>query len=79
MLKVPTEGDKDQLTPALLVPPRLTLKVVDWPPPSEAVVGEMLIETGVKETVTLALLVESAALVAFTVTVCADAMIAGAV
>ena len=69
----------DQLTPAFVVPLRLTLKVADWPPASETVVGETLIETGVSETVTLALLVESAALVAFTVTVWADAMVAGAV
>jgi hypothetical protein len=79
LLNVPKEGDMDQFTPGLLVPLMLTLKVADWPPASETVAGEILTETGFKETVALSLLVESAALVAVTVTVWAEAIVAGAV
>ena len=57
--------------------------VADWPPVREAVEGVTEIDTegaaGTSDTVALALLVASAALVAFTVTVCADAMVEGAV
>jgi hypothetical protein len=54
------------------------LNVVDCPPVSEAEEGETVIDTGTSEMVELALLVASAALVALTVTVCADAIVAGA-
>jgi len=54
--------------------------VLDFPPVSEAYEGVMLIDTeGVNETVALALLVLSAALVALTVTDCAVVTNAGAV
>ena len=57
--------------------------VADWPPVREAVEGVTEIDTegaaGTSDTVALSLLVASAALVAFTVTVCADAMVEGAV
>ena len=55
------------------------MMVVDCPPVSDAVVGETVIATGVSEMLALAVLVVSAALVAFTVTVCAEAIVAGAV
>ena len=71
------------MTPRLLVPLTVAVRVVDCPPVSEAVAGVTIIETGVlggtNDTIALALLVASAALVAFTVTVCAEAMVAGAV
>ena len=79
MLTVPTDGDTDQFTLVLLDPEIVALRVADCPPVSEAVVGETVIETGVSVTDALALLAASAALVAFTVTVCAEAMVAGAV
>ena len=57
--------------------------VADCPPCSEAVEGVTEMVTtgagGTSEIVELADLVVSATLVAFTVTVCADAMVAGAV
>ncbi len=53
--------------------------MVDCPPTSETAVGETVMPTGFNEIVALAVLVASAALVAFTVTVCAEAMVAGAV
>jgi hypothetical protein len=79
LLKVPTDGDMDQFTAVLLVPLKAALSVADWPPVSDAVAGDTLIEIGSNEIVALALLVESAALVAFTVMVCADPITAGAV
>ena len=69
----------DQFTVALVVPVSVALMVVDCPPVSDAVVGETVIATGVSEMLALAVLVVSAALVAFTVTVCAEAIVAGAV
>lgn len=62
-----------------MVPLNLAVKVVDCPPASDAVVGEIVIETGTKEIVALALMAVLAALVAVTVTVSADAIVAGAV
>jgi hypothetical protein len=76
---VPTEGEIDQFTPVLLDPLTVAFSVADCPPLSEAVEGETVMATGVSVMVALELLVASAALVAFTVTVCAEAMIAGAV
>jgi hypothetical protein len=67
------------VTLLLLDPVIVAVRVVDCPPESDAVEGETLIPTGVNDIVALALLVASAALVAFTVTVCAEAMVAGAV
>jgi hypothetical protein len=76
----PTDGDNDQFTPVLLVPLTVALRVVDWPPVSEAVEGVSVIDTeGVNEIEALAFLVPSAALVAVTVTVCAEVTNAGAV
>jgi hypothetical protein len=53
--------------------------VVDCPPESDAAEGETVMPSGVNDIVALALFVALAALVAFTVTVCAEAMVAGAV
>ena len=72
MLNVPADGDIDQLTLVLLEPLTVALNVVDWPPSSEAVDGVTLTDTeGATETVALALLLGSAALVAVIVTVSA--------
>jgi hypothetical protein len=69
----------DQFTVALVVPVSVALMVVDCPPVNDAVVGETEIATGVSEMLALAVLVVSAALVALTVTVWAEAIVAGAV
>ena len=63
----------------MLDPVILAVSVVDCPPESDAAEGETVMPSGVNDIVALALLVASAALVAFTVTVCAEAMVAGAV
>jgi hypothetical protein len=76
---VPTDGETDQFTLVLLDPVTVAFSVADCPPESEAVVGDTLIATGTSEMVELALLVASAALVAFTVMVWAEATVAGAV
>jgi hypothetical protein len=67
------------VTLLLLDPVIVAVRVVDCPPESDAVERETLIPTGVNDIVALALFVALAALVAFTVTVCAEAMVAGAV
>jgi hypothetical protein len=78
--KVPTEGDIDQLTAVLLEPVTVAFNVVDCPPVSDAVEGVTDTDTvGTSDIVAVSLLVESATLVAFTVMVCADNMVAGAV
>ena len=83
MDKVPTAGDLDQVTLVLLEPVTVACNVVDCPPVSEAVEGVTEMETagavGTSDIAAVSLLVESARLVAFTVTVCADNMVAGAV
>lgn len=80
MTTFPTDGDNDQFTPVSLVPLTVASSVVDWPPVREAVVGVSVIDTeGFNDIDALALLVPSAALVAVTVTVCADVTNAGAV
>ena len=67
------------MTLVLLDPLTLALNVADCPPVSEAVEGVMVIDTeGVNDTIALALLVLSAALVAVTVTVWAVVTSAGA-
>jgi hypothetical protein len=77
--KVPTEGDIDQLTPVLLDPVTAAFSAMDCPFVSDAVEGVNVIATeGFKEIKELALLLLSAALVAFTVTVCAVEITAGA-
>jgi hypothetical protein len=69
-----------QFTAVLLVPLTLAVSVTDCAADTEAVVGDTEIETGgTSDTTALSLLVESAALVAVTVTVWAEAMVAGAV
>lgn len=75
----PTAGESDQLTLVLLDPVTVAFSVADCPPVSEAVVGDTVIATGTSEILEPALLVASAALVAVTVTVWAEAMVAGAV
>jgi hypothetical protein len=67
------------VTLVLLDPLTVAFSVVDCPTVSEAVVGETVTATGVKLTLALTFLVGSAALAAVTVTVCAEAMGAGAV
>jgi hypothetical protein len=67
------------VTLLLLDPVILAVSVVDCPPESDAAEGETVMPSGVNDIVALALLVASAALVAFTVTVCAEAMVEGAV
>ena len=80
MDKVPTAGDLDQVTLVLLEPVTVACNVVDCPPVSEAVEGVTEMDTvGTSDIAAVSLLVESARLVAFTVTVCADNMVAGAV
>ena len=63
----------------MLDPVTFAVRVVDCPLASDAAEGETVTPTGVNDIVALALLVASAALVAFTVTVCAEAMVEGAV
>jgi hypothetical protein len=79
LVKVPTDGDSDQFTAVLLDPATVALRVVDCPPASEAVAGDTVTDTGINDIDALALLVGSATLAAFTVTVCAEAIVAGAV
>lgn len=71
------------MTAVLLDPVTVAAMVADCPPVSDAEVGETETLTtgagGTSEMLALALFVESALLVAFTVTVCADKMVAGAV
>ena len=75
---VPAAGLSDQVTAVLLVPVTDALKVADAEAPSETEAGPIVTATGVKDTVAVAVLVESAALVAVTVMVCWLAIIAGA-
>jgi hypothetical protein len=75
---VPAAGLSDQVTAVLLVPVTEALKVADADAPSETEAGPIVTATGVKDTVALAVLVVSAALVAVTVTVWWFAIIAGA-
>jgi hypothetical protein len=75
---VPTAGLSDQVTAVLLVPVTEALKVADAAAPSETEAGPIVTATGVRDTVALAVLLVSAALVAVTVTVCWLAIIAGA-
>ena len=79
MDRVPADGDMDQVTLVLVEPVTVVVNVADCPPVSEADVGEIAIVTGAKEITAVSLFVESAALTAVTVTVCAEPMVAGAV
>jgi hypothetical protein len=63
----------------LLDPVTVAVSVLDCPAESEAEVGDTLKATGTSEILEVALLVASAALLAVTVTVWAEAMVAGAV
>jgi hypothetical protein len=80
---VPTAGESDQFTPVLLDPVTVGIIVADCPPLKEALVGDTEMETvgagGTNDIDAVAFLVASAALVAVTVTVCAEVMVAGAV
>jgi hypothetical protein len=75
---VPTAGLSDHVTAVLPVPVTEALKVADAPAPSDAEAGPIVTATGVRDTVALAVLLVSAALVAVTVTICWFAIIAGA-
>jgi hypothetical protein len=76
---VPTTGLNDHVTPVLAVP--VTVVVNGWvcEAVSEVVEGVSKTVTGLRLIVALADLVGSAVLVAFTVTFCALAIVAGAV
>jgi hypothetical protein len=79
---VPTEGEMDQFTLVLLDPLTVAFSVADCPPVSDALEGVTEMDTtgvATSDMAALAVLVGSAALEAFTVTVCAEAMVAGAV
>jgi hypothetical protein len=67
---VPTLGLKDQVTAVLPVPVTEALNVVVAPAPIATKPGPTVTPTGCSDTVALAVFVESAALVAVTVTVC---------
>ena len=76
----PTAGFRDQVTPVLVVPLIETLNWADWPPASETAVGDIEIPTvGESVIAALAVLVESAKLVAVSITVCWLVIVAGAV
>jgi hypothetical protein len=75
---VPAAGLSDQVTALLPVPVTEALKVADAATPSDTEAGPIVTPTGVRDTRALAVLVESAALVAVTVTVCGVAITAGA-
>src|ERR1035437_5390574 len=76
---VPTAGLSVQVTARLEDPPTVTVKFWVWAAARVAESGVSEIVTGgVSVTVALADLVGSAALVAFTVTACVVAMVAGA-
>ena len=69
-----------QVTLVLFEPVTVAFIIVDCPPVSEAVEGATEMDTvGTSDIVAVPLLVGSATLIAFTVTVCADNMVAGAV
>ena len=63
----------------MLVPVTEAVKVAEAPMPSDTEAGATVTPVGVKDTLALALLVESAMLVAVIVTVCALLIEAGAV
>jgi hypothetical protein len=77
-MMVPTAGLSDQATAVLPVPVTEALNVAEAPAPSDAETGPIVTATGISNTVALAVLVVSAALVAVTVTVWCLATIAGA-
>jgi len=76
--RVPTAGLSDQVTAVLPAPVTEAIKVVDAPAASDTEPGPIVIPTGRNDTVAIAVLVESAALVAVTVTVCWLVIIGGA-
>ena len=83
MAMVPTCGFKDQLTAVFEVPLTVAVKVVLWPPLSDAFPGDKLIVTfgarGCSVMEAVALWVGSAALTALSMTVCGDVIVTGAV
>jgi len=72
-----------QFTARLLAPLTVAENVADWPAGTEAVDGVTAMDTteavGVSVIVVCAILVGSATLAAFTLTLCDEAMVAGAV
>jgi hypothetical protein len=73
-------GDSDHVVPVLVVPVTVALKSAVCPAERLTEVGDRLTPTvGDNDTVPDAVLVESAALIAVTVTVCAVVMVDGAV
>jgi hypothetical protein len=63
----------------LLDPLTVALSVADCPPVSEAVEGDTETATGTNVSFAVAVIAGTAALAAVTVTVCAEAMVEGAV
>lgn len=80
---VPTDGLSDQLTPVFVVPLTEILNCAEAPAAKLTALGVIARVTGAtggtKETLDVADFVGSAALVAFTTTVCAELIVAGAV
>jgi hypothetical protein len=68
-----------QFTVVLVLSLTVALNVAVWPEVSDAVVGVTATDAGSRESFTLVLTPVAAWLVAVTVTVSADAMVAGAV
>jgi hypothetical protein len=75
---VPTTGLSDQLTAVLPDPVTEAVNVAVVPTPSDTEAGPNVTPLGINDTVALAAFVESATLVAVTVTLCLIAMVAGA-
>ena len=75
---LPTAGLSDHVTAVLPVPVTPAVKVADWPAASDAEAGPTVTPIGCNVTVALAVFVESATLVAVSVTVCWLATIGGA-
>jgi hypothetical protein len=76
----PTAGERDHVTPALADPETTALKASDCDALRLLVAGESsTLTVGVSESVAEADFVGSATLVAVTVTVCAELIVAGAV
>ena len=76
---MPTAGLNDQFTPVFVVPVTELLNCTDWPPVSDELAGVVVMLTGTSDAVALAVLLGSAALVAVTVIVWEELIMAGAV
>jgi hypothetical protein len=79
LVTVPKFGDKTYITPVLLDPVTVALNCCVWFTLNDADVGASVIVTGMSVMVAVAVLVLSAELVAVSVMVCVEAIVAGAV